>query len=65
MYLLNRYHPKDPCETNPCQNDGECTSNYGNAECTCVNGFTGDKCEIPPEGNAPFRYIEFEGPLKS
>ena len=48
---LNPRYLTDPCTTNPCKNNGGCLNYFGEAECICVNDFTGDKCEIPPEGN--------------
>jgi len=33
----------DPCQANPCQNGGVCSSTDGS--CTCVGGFIGERCE--------------------
>ena len=35
----------DYCATNPCLNDGNCTSNTKTYSCICLNGFTGRNCE--------------------
>jgi hypothetical protein len=37
-----------PCDENPCQNSGSCTTNDGTAAgytCQCTNGYAGDNCE--------------------
>lgn len=34
------------CESNPCQNGGECIDHIGSYECHCTNGFTGSRCQI-------------------
>lgn len=34
------------CESNPCQNDGECIDHIGNFECRCSKGYTGARCQI-------------------
>ena len=37
----------DPCEPNPCQNHGSCSSVFGNdVLCSCLDGFSGELCEI-------------------
>ncbi|XP_064002831.1 meprin A subunit alpha isoform X1 [Pogoniulus pusillus] len=40
---------QDPCDPNPCQNDGVCVNVRGRASCRCPSGqaffFTGDKCQ--------------------
>ena len=39
----------DPCDPNPCQNNGTCTAVpdvIGQFTCTCLIDFTGDNCEI-------------------
>jgi hypothetical protein len=38
----------DPCMPNPCQNGGTCTANMTTYTCTCVGGYTGMNCEVPP-----------------
>ena len=36
----------DPCEPNPCQNDGLCLPGKdGSFTCQCVDGYSGDVCE--------------------
>eukprot|EP00057_Strongylocentrotus_purpuratus_P004016 XP_003727835.1 PREDICTED: putative cell agglutination protein 1742.01 [Strongylocentrotus purpuratus] len=35
------------CDPSPCLNDGECFD-IGSAVCTCINGYSGDTCEIAP-----------------
>ncbi|XP_078485460.1 uncharacterized protein LOC100176063 isoform X2 [Ciona intestinalis] len=36
----------DPCESNPCQHDGECQSHPDYYTCKCADGFAGINCEI-------------------
>lgn len=36
----------DECMSNPCQHDGSCTDHVNAYSCTCLSGFTGDKCQI-------------------
>ncbi|XP_009870037.1 PREDICTED: meprin A subunit alpha [Apaloderma vittatum] len=42
-------HLKDPCDPNPCQNDGVCVNVRGRASCRCPSGqaffFTGERCQ--------------------
>ena len=40
------YFLLDPCFDNPCENGGTCTITGGTYKCTCVNGFTGSRCQI-------------------
>lgn len=41
--------PVDPCEPNPCQNQGDCSpTSDGGATCWCPLGFNGSYCEIAP-----------------
>ena len=44
----------DPCNPSLCENGGICVNNNGDAKCTCINGFTGDKCEQLPNGKDIF-----------
>ncbi|XP_045399642.1 meprin A subunit alpha [Lemur catta] len=40
---------RDPCDPNPCQNDGVCVNVKGMASCRCVSGhaffYTGERCQ--------------------
>ncbi|XP_067680252.1 uncharacterized protein [Haliotis asinina] len=36
---------KDPCESLPCQNYGQCVSTMGNFTCLCLPTYTGTVCE--------------------
>lgn len=36
----------DECMSNPCQHDGSRTDHVNAYSCTCLSGFTGDKCQI-------------------
>ncbi|XP_046546253.1 fibropellin-1-like [Haliotis rubra] len=36
---------KDPCESLPCQNYGQCVSAMGNFTCLCLPTYTGTVCE--------------------
>nr|XP_012304229.1 meprin A subunit alpha isoform X1 [Aotus nancymaae] len=40
---------KDPCDPNPCQNDGICMNEKGMASCRCISGqaffYTGEHCQ--------------------
>merc|ERR1711962_1906774 len=36
----------DPCNPNPCQNNGTCSAVDGNYKCECTAGFTGEKCDM-------------------
>ena len=35
----------DECDSDPCLNGGACTNGEDMFECTCVDGWTGDKCQ--------------------
>lgn len=35
-----------PCSPNPCQNGGNCAPLGTTYSCTCINGYTGIKCDI-------------------
>ncbi|XP_007940601.1 coagulation factor X [Orycteropus afer afer] len=43
----NKYKDGDQCESNPCQNQGNCRDGLGEYTCTCVEGFEGKNCELP------------------
>lgn len=34
----------DYCHSNPCQNEGICSSQENGHSCACVDGWTGDTC---------------------
>ena len=36
----------DECASNPCLNDGTCTNQVNMYACSCVDGWTGDQCEM-------------------
>ena len=36
----------DDCANNPCQNGATCTDMVNQYNCTCVDGYSGDNCEI-------------------
>ena len=36
----------DNCRPNPCQNNGVCTSVGTSFTCSCISGFSGQRCEI-------------------
>ena len=42
----------NPCEPNPCHNNGACVPNGINTyTCNCVNGFTGETCGVARKYN--------------
>ncbi|NXY46420.1 MEP1A protein, partial [Ceuthmochares aereus] len=51
MELVQDWLPNlaDPCDPNPCQNDGVCVNVKGKASCRCPSGqaffFTGERCQ--------------------
>ncbi|RDD39908.1 Neurogenic locus notch-like protein 1 [Trichoplax sp. H2] len=49
---------KDPCNPNPCVNDGECRKANGAYQCKCQHDFTGKNCEnnVNPCKANPCRY---------
>ena len=36
---------ENPCDPNPCQNNGSCVPNSGAVECECSDQFQGVRCE--------------------
>ena len=36
----------DPCASQPCMNQGTCTSENGGFRCVCPAGYSGSRCEI-------------------
>jgi len=46
LHLLFMIIGSDPCWPNPCQNNGICMANGNSLFCTCLTGFTGQRCEI-------------------
>ncbi|KAJ3588588.1 hypothetical protein NHX12_012180 [Muraenolepis orangiensis] len=40
------YIDGDQCDSDPCQNQGECKDQLGSFTCTCLPDFTGRNCEI-------------------
>ncbi len=38
----------DDCAPNPCLNGGSCADGFNSYTCTCINGYTGTNCQIPP-----------------
>nr|XP_054755579.1 serine-rich adhesin for platelets-like [Lytechinus pictus] len=43
----------DNCDPSPCQNGGECYDLGTDAICLCINGFSGETCEIAPSTAPP------------
>ncbi|XP_015271066.1 PREDICTED: meprin A subunit alpha-like [Gekko japonicus] len=41
----------EPCDPNPCQNDGVCVSDHERADCRCATSqiffYTGERCQVP------------------
>jgi len=47
IYLIFTFTPAiDDCDPNPCENNGTCIDGINSFICDCVDGFTGDTCEI-------------------
>jgi hypothetical protein len=45
LHLLYLIIGADPCRPNPCQNNGICTPSGSSFICSCLTGFTGQRCE--------------------
>lgn len=45
FFSLSNFQVIDPCDSNPCKNDGTCDSSDGQISCSCQDGFTGHYCE--------------------
>lgn len=55
------------CESNPCQNAGECIDHIGSFECRCTKGYTGNRCQIKVSAKrGPYRMIKgnWFGPIR-
>ena len=47
LAMIKCDNPVDPCDPNPCLNGGTCAATEdGGASCKCVDGYTGDTCEV-------------------
>lgn len=46
------------CESNPCQNGGECIDHIGSYECRCTKGFSGNRCQIKVSEQCRIRLIQ-------
>lgn len=44
---------KDQCISNPCQNGGTCSDDFGRYKCTCSSDYGGERCELRCDSN-PF-----------
>merc|ERR1711935_514180 len=43
--LASTTEDADECASNPCQNGATCTDHVNSFSCSCLPGFTGEKCE--------------------
>lgn len=41
-----------PCDSQPCNNGGKCTSDSDGFSCSCTEGFSGKYCELVQEKEA-------------
>lgn len=54
------------CESNPCQNAGECIDHIGSFECRCTKGYTGNRCQIKVSAKrVPYRMADGNWPERS
>ncbi|KAM5288082.1 coagulation factor VII [Ctenodactylus gundi] len=47
----NKYKDGDQCESDPCQNQGQCKDGIGGYMCACLEGFEGKNCELWPQSH--------------
>ena len=45
IYLILISLDINECESNPCQNEGECIDQIARFECNCAEGYEGDVCD--------------------
>ena len=51
----------DECDKNPCHNNGTCENFPGGFRCDCLDGATGDLCEVGEEfllGDIAFLHLQ-------
>ncbi|XP_072028212.1 hyalin-like [Amphiura filiformis] len=66
--LLDRaeYCGRNECDSNPCKHSGTCHDRIGKYICTCLDGYSGDRCEmdyeIPVIVNVPESVIQVTDP---
>lgn len=48
MNYKSYFLDNDPCKSNPCLNNGQCSVSAvtGTYSCTCASGYTGNNCGI-------------------
>lgn len=46
LYLLFLIIGTNPCWPNPCQNNGICMPSGSTFVCSCLTGYSGQRCEI-------------------
>lgn len=42
-----------PCAKDPCMNNGKCSNTQTSFECDCIDGFSGDRCDVTPCSSKP------------
>jgi hypothetical protein len=47
----------DPCRPNPCQSNGLCMASGATLVCTCLTGFSGQRCEIRMYSNKIRKHV--------